>query len=153
MKYKDYLNAAKRHDQACSALKEKIEEYKPHFSHQKKFQQLVRSLYYLSGYVLECSLKFKILEASNFCPKATVDKNEVKNVGIDYYKDFRIHDLNKLHDLLISKLDIECASYDFSVNNLLESWRPEVRYEDSIDNFKDVEAFYNHTKFVMGKVQ
>jgi hypothetical protein len=154
LKYPEYLSAAKRHDQACSVLKEKIEGYKAHPSHNVKLEQLAVSLYYLSGYILECSLKFKILEVSNFCPRADVNKHECKKIGIEYNKEFGIHSLPKLQELLISKVtDINCSASDCKVIDLLTSWHPRIRYQDAIIPVNEAEEFYKHTKFVMRKVQ
>ena len=57
---------------------------------------LVLSLYYLSGYIIECSLKFKIFEVCNYDENIDITEEECRNLGINYKKDIRIHNFEKL---------------------------------------------------------
>lgn len=144
MKYPEYLSSAKRHNHACRILQEKIETYGDESSHGEKFKFLVTTLYYLSGYMIECSLKFKILEAFDFNFDAEVNKCECERKGI-VFSNFKIHDFRRLQNLLNSAInDISHESDDEAIGVLLGKWGPQVRYEDTVLEYLEVKKFYNH---------
>lgn len=149
MKYPEYLSAARRHNYACRVLQEKIETYEENTGNEK-FKFLVISLYYLSGYIMECSLKFKILEVSDFGSDIEVTKNACKEIGIN---NFLQHDFNKLQNHLDSKIpDMSHKSNNYEINYLLKQWSPEIRYKNIELEYQKVKAFYNHTKSFLKKM-
>jgi len=145
LKYLEYLSAAKRHKQACRVLKEKIGTYENDSSNDENFNYLVLSLYYLSGYIIECSLKFKILELSGFDSELEVNHNECSKFGINYRREIKIHDFAKLQDVLDSKsTDITHESDDTEIECLLVRWDPIVRYENVSLDYQEVNSFHDH---------
>ena len=63
MDYKEYKKASKRHLYTCQTLKKNLE--KEGLSEEQK-QHLLFNLYYLCGYIIECSLNFAILKFIDF---------------------------------------------------------------------------------------
>ncbi len=153
MKYLEYLSAAKRHRQACKILNEKISTFPEDETNKDNFNYLVISLYYLSGYIIECSLKFKILELSGFDSESDVNKVECRKVGINYYEEIRIHDFEKLQDVLSSKAtDITYESDATEVECLLIAWDPIVRYEEMNVDYQEVYSLYEHAVSFLKKM-
>lgn len=153
MKYPEYLSSAKRHSHACKLLKEKIATYGNENSNIQEFKYLVLSLYYLSGYIIECSLKFKILELSGFGSELEVTNNECNKFNIRYRQEIKIHDFAKLQDVLDSKSsDISHESDDDRIEYLLLGWDPKIRYEDVSLDHQDVDAFYEHAVCFLRKM-
>ena len=153
MKYPEYLSSAKRHNQACKVLQERIEVYESTDPNNLNIKPLVISLYYLSGYIIECSLKFKILEVSGFCLTDDVNKIECDKIGINYYTQIRVHDFGKLQDVLCSKItDLSYESDDTEVVCLLLKWDPTVRYEDIDLEYNKVKLFFNHANYFLKKM-
>ncbi|WP_157822925.1 hypothetical protein, partial [Shewanella sp. Bg11-22] len=104
MKYPEYLSSARRHKQACRVLKEKLDTYAEERENDENYKHLVISLYYLSGYIIECSLKFKIFEVCGYSTEVEIDEDECKNFGINYRKKIRVHCFHKLQNFLDSKV-------------------------------------------------
>jgi len=152
LKYLEFLSSAKRHDYACRVLQEKIESYEEN-TYDEKFKFLVISLYYLSGYIIECSLKFKILEVSGFNSNVEVNKNECKKIGIIYHEQIKTHDFTRLQDFLDSKIpDLSHESDNDEIECLLTSWDPTIRYEDISIEYRKVKSFYNHANDFLKKM-
>jgi hypothetical protein len=104
LKYPEYLLAAKRHNEACKVLQEKIELCLSNEQGQGfQFQHLVLSLYYLSGYIVECSLKYKILDLLGFDINVNVDRLGCNGTNIIRYNEIATHNFldlrNKRHTL------------------------------------------------------
>lgn len=53
--YQEYQQAAERHYQTCLTLKEAIQELQGNSSNNKLVKKLLQNLYYLTGYIIECS--------------------------------------------------------------------------------------------------
>lgn len=154
MKYPDFLSAAKRHSHVCRILQEKIDVYLENDEpYDEEVRHLVINMYYLSGYIIECSLKFKILELKGFDSEMVVDKNECLKIGIDYNKQFKIHRFKDLQELLDTCLsDISHESTDQKVGELLAGWDPLIRYKDSSPSYQDVKELYKHTTRFLRKM-
>lgn len=152
MKYSEYLSSAKRHNCACKVLKEKIEQIEDINSDEYNF--LVLNLYYLSGYIIECSLKFKIFEVSLFSSNSDIeDEEECLKVNIDYKKRIVTHNFSKLQNFLESRVsDIAYTSQDKEVNKLLNNWHPKLRYEHTNLDYKVIKDLYEHTTKFLRKM-
>jgi hypothetical protein len=148
LKYPEYLSAAKRHNQACRVLQVKIESCINNDEIQDdNFRHLIVSLYYLSGYIIECSLKYKIFELLTFDVDVNVDKVGCRDSGLIIYKKIAIHDFARLQEQLTSQVsDLSYESLDDKIALLLEKWNPAIRYEEVAVNYQDVKALYLHTK-------
>jgi hypothetical protein len=146
VKYPEYLSSAKRHNHACRVLKEKLDSLGENESNDDEFKFLVLSLYYLSGYIVECSLKFKIFELSQYDSSIDVDEGECEKVGIDYKARIKTHNFGKLQNYLSSMVsDLSYLSGKKDINRLLNNWNPELRYSHIDLDYKQIEALYEHT--------
>lgn len=146
MKYTSYLSSAKRHSHACQALIEKINILIGQDDRIEERNFLVLSLYYLSGYIVECSLKFKIFEVSNYDENIEISDHKCRILGINYKKDIRIHDFSKLQDFIDSlNIDISYTSGNNDIDILLNNWKPDVRYEHSNLDYESIYKMYQHT--------
>jgi hypothetical protein len=143
MKYSDFLIAAKRHEKTCKVIVEEINRVDDDF---EKINPLVSNLYYLSGYILECSLKYKVLEYFGFKDEV-VDKNNCESFGIPYHRGFKVHNFKILQELLDSKNStFNYYSEDFEVSELLNNWKPDVRYNNIEMKYSNVKVFHDHVK-------
>lgn len=154
MKYPEYLLAAKRHSEACKVLQEKIEFC---ISNDQtlgfQFQHLVLSLYYLSGYIVECSLKYKILDLLGFDINVNVDKSGCNGSNIIRYNEIATHDFDNLQNRLNSLVsDLTYESNNAQIERLLSDWDPSIRYKEIIVNHADVKELYLHTRSFLRKM-
>lgn len=147
MKYPEYLLAAKRHNEACRVLQEKIEYCLSNGLEQGfQFQYLVMSLYYLSGYIVECSLKYKILDLLGFDITVNVDKSGCNGSNIIKYNEIATHSFDNLQNRLSSLIsDLSYESEDVQIELLLNGWDPSIRYKETAVNYPEVKELYLHT--------
>ncbi|SON51572.1 hypothetical protein [Vibrio tapetis] len=148
MKYPEYLLAAKRHSETCKVLQERIEACLSADQEQSlQFQNLVLSLYYLSGYIVECSLKYKILDLLGFDININVDKSGCNGSGIIKYNEIATHKFDDLQNRLSSLIsDLTYESNNSQIEQLLINWDPSIRYKDIDLPYSDVKDFYLHTR-------
>jgi len=145
LKYPQYLQSAKRHNYVCRLLRDKIETLDEQDLNSDNFRHLLCSLYYLSGYIIECSLKFKIFECSGYDSEAEIDANVCQNYGINYNKKIKTHSFTTLQNFLDTKIsDITYESSETRTARLLAGWAPEVRYEAQELGSDEVIDFYAH---------
>lgn len=153
MRYPEYLSSAKRHNYACRVLKAKIDSLGKEESNDDEFKFLVLSLYYLSGYIVECSLKFKIFEISQYDSCAEVNKAECSRAGIDYTKRIKTHSFERLQEYLDSLVSgFSHVSENQGVNRLLNEWNPELRYTHIDLDYNEIKELYNHTSLFLRKM-
>ncbi len=149
LKYPDFLSSAKRHDQACKVLQDKLDTYSTD-EYDERFKNLLASLFYLSGYIVECSLKFKIFEAFDYDAELEVGEAACADFGINYKRKIKTHDFQKLQNYLSSKLsDVSYESSEGAINDLLELWDPIVRYKCQDLEYGEVKAFYSHANYFL----
>jgi hypothetical protein len=149
LKYPEFLTSARRHSEACRVLKEKIELYLIN----EHNNELVLSLYYLSGYIIECSLKYKMLELWGFESTVDVNKTECEKLELTYHKDVKIHNFTRLQEILSSKQsDLSYVSDVQDIQNLLENWDPLVRYEHTTLDYQGVISLYSHANDFLRKM-
>lgn len=152
MKYPEYLSSARRHNHACRVLKARIDSLDVEEG-LEEYNYLVSSLYYLSGYIIECAMKYKIFELCQYSLEVEVDEAECEKVGIDYKKRIKTHNFNKLQNYLDSLISgLSHSSDDKEINKLLQNWTPELRYSYCELNYKKIEELYNHTTRYLKKV-
>jgi hypothetical protein len=150
LKYPEYLSSAKRHNFACRVLQEKIETFENANPNDENYNHLITSLYYLSGYIIECSLKFKIFEVFSFDSDVEIDEDACNILGINYRKKIQVHSFQKLQNFLDSKIsDISHISNESATDLLLEQWNPIIRYQHLEIQYQEVKAFYNHANNFM----
>ncbi|MEY0858469.1 hypothetical protein JFB93_13805 [Providencia rettgeri] len=152
MKYKEYLLSARRHSHVCKILQEKILATTVDGGqiNNDEINYLALNLYYLSGYIIECSLKFKIFESVHFEDNLDINVDTCRSKGLNYRKKIKIHNFSKLLELLNTNVpDISYASNIDEINELLENWNPELRYEHSNIDYNKILDLYNHTKLFL----
>jgi len=123
MKYKEFKQASKKHLETCKCLLAQIENGNCELSQ----QHLKNNLFYLSGYIVETILKYMIYVAIGY----DRDKNitELKDDGLRYDKDIKIHSLVKLEKVLQSKYSADT----FFTHSELSKWNVEYRYKKDVD--------------------
>lgn len=153
MRYPEYLDSAKRHNCACRVLKERLTSFNATERSTDSFNYLVSSLYYLSGYIIECSLKFKIFECCNYDSANEIESDKCKEHGINFGKRIKTHSFTKLQNFLSSKVsEISYESDESHISVLLDSWTPEARYESRELDYDEVIEFYVHAKEFLRKM-
>lgn len=153
MKYTEYLISAKRHSQACRVLKEKIENFDTSEFDTDEYKYLVASLYYLSGYIIECTQKFKIFELAAFDAGIDINEESCTSFGINYKKRIKTHSFEKLQNYLDSLIgEFSYISGEEKVDHLLNNWKPEIRYCHIEFAYSDIQALYNHSMNFLRKV-
>ncbi|MFA0343993.1 hypothetical protein AB4552_18240 [Vibrio sp. 10N.222.54.C3] len=150
MKYPEYLHSAKRHNYACRLLQEKLASFDVQDQNSDNFKHVVCSLYYLSGYIIECSLKFKIFECCNYDSVSEIESEKCKEHGINYRKKIKTHSFTTLQNFLSSKVsEISYESNESHLSLLLDNWTPEVRYESrNLDHDEVIELYMHAKKFL-----
>ncbi|ALQ55295.1 hypothetical protein PI2015_2010 [Pseudoalteromonas issachenkonii] len=132
MVYSEYLNAARKHYATCEALKTTILGLDlvkaPDKVNNKHFRL---NLYYLTGYIFECSIKYGIYKLVNHDLKTPI--NELNVPGIDFANDIKKHRFDRYSEHLIVrhagiKLVDDRNSVPPEVVKLYNSWDAPVRY-------------------------
>ncbi|MFP1764957.1 hypothetical protein ACLECR_02295 [Lonsdalea quercina] len=146
MKYTEFLSSAKRHNHACRVLKEKLDSLGEDNAENVEYKFLVLSLYYLSGYIIECSIKYKIFELENYDSNSEVNEGECEKAGIDFKNKIKTHNFKRLQNYLDSLIsDISHVSEKKFINKLMNEWTPEIRYSSIDVNYKQIKDLYSHT--------
>lgn len=155
MKYTDYRIAAQRHLESCNHIMDCFHSTRK----DKKDIRLFWNTYYLSGYIIECSIKFAFFKKIGFNTNEDITTLNY-NSGQFTYNHIKSHDLNHLKQYLeivaSSTLPrdipyVTAIISDIKLNQLVRKWNSEIRYaigyagtdpgldEDLIKNYlKDV---------------
>ncbi|EOW6622057.1 hypothetical protein ACOZ0L_000910 [Cronobacter turicensis] len=153
MKYTEFLTSAKRHNHACRVLKEKLDSLGEDNAENVEYKFLVLSLYYLSGYIIECSIKYKIFELENYDLNLEVNEGECEKFGIDFKNKIKTHNFKRLQNYLDSLIsDVSHVSEKKDINKLLNEWTPEIRYSSIDVNYKQIKELYSHTNNFLKKM-
>ncbi|MBM7070625.1 hypothetical protein JQC92_01015 [Shewanella sp. 202IG2-18] len=142
MEYKEYLNAARKHLTTCEVIKNSIEELDSKSADSGTSKQLLLNLYYLTGYVFECSIKYGIYKVINYERGKPVQ--QLDTAALSYKSHIKFHRFTKYQDHLISKspgikLIDDRSQVPRDIILLYKSWDAEVRYWYSACN-SDVEG-------------
>lgn len=90
MLYKEYLNAARKHRIACRALSKAIAGLDTKQPVQaNEYRALTISLYYLAGYVIECSVKYGIYAVIGYDRRKAI--KQLNQNGLSYAEHIRHH--------------------------------------------------------------
>lgn len=153
MKYPEYLASAKRHNHACRVLKAKLDSFDENDWNSDEFKFLVLSMYYLSGYIIECAQKFKIFELKHYDPTVEVDEPNCMVAGIDYKKRIKTHSFESLQNYLDSLVGgFSYVSNKTEINKLLRKWNPEIRYSHIDLEYHEIKEFYDHSNKYLKKM-
>jgi hypothetical protein len=144
MEYTKFETSAKRHIESCYHILDNLTNSSAPFKKQKE-DRLIFNIYYLSGYVIECSLKFAFFKAIRY------DKHTAINLlkhsdGVYTYifpkaklrleKSLQIHELDVLRNYLESvdkSLPHGIPFITQTITNqshkiLINKWNSEIRY-------------------------
>ncbi len=115
--------------------------------------RLLSNFYYLSGYILECSLKYLILEFYGHPAAEEVNNSSCEALGFNKRNKFLIHDLSELQNKLEVKFtDFTSRSENEIINHLIDGWGPNYRYENIQRSQQDVTLFFNHAVIFTSKI-
>ncbi|WP_323898888.1 hypothetical protein [Aeromonas hydrophila] len=146
MTYLEYLSSARKHNHTCRVLKEKIDSLPVEEASGDEYKYLVMSLYYLSGYIIECAIKFKIFQLNGYDVHAEVDAASCSKAGIDYQKNIKTHSFQRLQNYLSSLVsDLSYVSDQKDLNKLLQNWSPELRYAYFELDYLKIKELHEHT--------
>lgn len=127
---KQYRRAAEAHLKACNYMLANIDNVKL-----PEKPNLYFEIYYISGYIIECILKYAILESQHQTKKLT--KEELKDLGLWTHE---IYDV--LWIVACDKISI--PKNQFSWNDLTKKWKHEIRYECDNQDFRDQQKVLAH---------
>ena len=92
MVYKSFLNAARKHVATCEALLQHAKNLNPQRpNNQQEQQHILLNLYYLTGYIFECSIKYGIYKLISYDPQAPITK--LNQADLTYNKHIKHHKL------------------------------------------------------------
>ena len=153
MKYPEYLISANRHNHACRVLKAKLDTFDEGDLSSEEFKFLVSSMYYLSGYIIECALNFKIFELKKYDPSLEVEEANCDSAGINFKKRIRTHSFSSLQNYLDSLISgLSHTSNKSEINKLLNTWHPEIRYSHIDLEYDQIKEFYAHSSQYLRKM-
>jgi hypothetical protein len=165
MTYKEYLNAARKHKNTCEIIKNALLAMNSLPNKDiGRIKRLTINLYYLSGYIIECSVKYGIYTTLRY------DKNSdicaLNSQGVTYSDHIKHHKFNKYVDKLNMnfggiKLIDNKAGVSKEVKKLYNGWDAEVRYCYSeiperfkyCDNLEHVIKFNENAEEIFSYIQ
>lgn len=143
MTYKDFKESAQRHLDACYHILEYIDS-SPAAHKKTKSDRLSMNVYYLSGYVIECIIKFAFFKAIDH--RITIDNkfkyhkrnDDTYQYGFttDFERNLKTHNLDALRvylgdvhkdlsrDIPFIRQSIRNTKYKMMIDN----WNSEIRY-------------------------
>ncbi|MBE8906843.1 hypothetical protein [Enterobacter asburiae] len=143
MKYIEYKKSAARHYLVCDNLLIRFRDLMNQ-GNEVDAKKILLGIYYISGYIYECGIKYKILELCCHDENIDVSKQSCSQYSFNYHNDFKIHSLSKLIDLLDVLAGSDARNEITEVDaELFNNWSPEVRYQESIYDEQKVLTFYN----------
>lgn len=121
---KDYKKAGEKHFIACAKLVDLINVPKNNVKDRAIFHEIL----YLSGYIVECYLKFGILSALHYENK-TISKEDLVKLHLI------THDIEFLKQRYIDTCHISSNNINWNLH--LKNWSEELRYHCIPSNNKD----------------
>jgi len=131
MVYKNFLNAARKHKYTCFVISQKLEELNE-ATEKAKVNYLLLNLYYLSGYIIECIVKYAIYDLIAF--KKNRDIKELNEKGLTFDLNIKHHKFERYTEHLNKYLSRPIPlintrkGIDKEVIQLYCDWDAEVRY-------------------------
>lgn len=142
MKYKEFKISAQRHIESCYHILNNLTNSNASFRKQKE-DRLVLNIYYLSGYAIECSIKFAFFKAIDFDEQTDIELLNHASKNDTYVfpdirgsKSLKIHRLDGLRGYLEDvhkSLPRDIPFITQSITNLshkalTNKWNSEIRY-------------------------
>ena len=152
MIYKDYLKAARKHKITCEVIAEKLNEEKRQKSPDSdKLKSLILNLYYLSGYVIECMVKYGIYDLIGY--GSTDDVRNLNEEGLTYDLHIKHHPFGKytehLNNLMSGAIPLvnDKKGIPKETVNIYNEWDAEIRYYYKL-NYNEIHyvRFYEYAK-------
>jgi hypothetical protein len=156
MIYKDYLNSARKHQHTCDVLIEKLDQLDSdnRMPDMFKYNSYLLNLYYLSGYIIECIVKYGIYDLLGH--KKEVDIKELNKEGLTY-KDIKHHEFESYTDHLNKRIHVYIPLITNTKNikkeiiKLYDGWNSSIRYSYfqcyyKRDHFRE---FYKYSKEIL----
>jgi hypothetical protein len=149
MLYKDYLNAARKHEHTCDVIYEKITTGVCSSTQEKC---LLLNLYYLSGYIIECIIKYAIYDLIGY--KKDEDIKNLNHYGLTYHANIRHHKFARYSEhvnrYVSGRIPLvnDNNGIDKAVIELYRQWDSDLRYGYSLGS-KDTrhyKEFYKYSK-------
>lgn len=131
MLYKDYRNSSRKHLYTCKVLFEKLNNL-DESRHKAEYKCLLLNLYYISGYIIECIVKYGIYDLVGH-PRGR-DVSELDKNGLTYQEHIKHHKFSKYSDYLNQRIGVELPlisskkGIDKKVIELYNEWGADVRY-------------------------
>lgn len=133
MNYYEYLNSARKHQCTCNEIFLILSDQKDSVCGQQKTKnkQLVYNLYYLSGYIIECSVKYAIYHLISY--DKTKNIKELNQDGMTFSDTIKHHKYERYVEQLIVRqpgliLIDDIKGIGKEVISIYKLWDAEVRY-------------------------
>ncbi len=139
MKYTEFKKAAKRHLDTCHHLVHNLNSLPvnfPKITHARHEYQnnLILNVYYLSGYVIECILKYTFFQSIHYDRRKDVENLNQDNCD-KVFKDLKTHSFAELVALverydkhLPSDIPILKQQPKKEIKQMFNAWAPDQRY-------------------------
>lgn len=132
VQYPEYLNSARKHQYTCEEILKALQGIDQSSGVGKsKHKQLLLNLYYLSGYIVECSVKYAIYHLVSYDRRKCV--RQLDQDGISFKNNIKYHKFEMYTEHLrvrhpgILLID-ERSNVDRDVVFIYRLWDAEVRY-------------------------
>lgn len=135
MLYKDYKNSARKHEYTCDVLFKELNELNEKI-YAAKYRSLVLNLYYLSGYIIECIVKYGIYDLIGYRKDRRV--TELDENGLTYHDHIQHHRFDRYTEHLNRRISVSIPlindnkinkkRIDNKVIELYRQWDPRIRY-------------------------
>jgi len=124
-----------------------------------KCKYLLLNLYYLSGYIIECIVKYGIYDLIGYSKDKEVTK--LNNKEITYKDHIRFHKFERytehLNKMISSPIPLinNVEGIDKKVIQLYKKWDVEIRYsyDIKISEYQHYISFYNYSKKILKSVR
>lgn len=132
MIYTEYLNSARKHLKTCIVIKNSLNSLDiTNIENDSQIRLLTLNLYYISGYIIECSIKYGIYVCIGYDRTACV--RQLNTPEVAYARQINKHRYDKYEDILKSKysgiiLVDNKANIPQPVKNLYSNWDADIRY-------------------------
>lgn len=131
-----FRKSAIKHYKACSYLLN-MSSINPEYKN-----QVYSDIYYLCGYVIECALKYYIMQSKHY--NGVYSKSQLEEKGL------KTHCIDQLHTLA-SEGSCPISFKWKDLSSSIKNWNVQVRYDDSKNGYasdiqnikKDIDLVYN----------
>jgi hypothetical protein len=156
MIYKDYLNSARKHQYTCEVIRARLFN---NISNNGLRKSLLLNLYYLSGYIIECIVKYAIYDLLSY--KRDQDVKLLNQDGLTFDSHIKHHRFDIYTEHLVRRISspIPLVNYtkniDKTVVQLYKKWDVNIRYKYDLDANaeEDYIKFYEYSRQIFRLVK